>query len=380
MLNAIINRTKSLIDVADCTIHMYCLQAKPAGLNRIIRTTAINCKEDTYQIDGLSFHLLWYDRYLVDDVLANRIKMPPCLFELWARRIITIFKTYDIITAHSTRCGEVARLINKKYAIPFFVTWHGTDIHTTPFLSNSLKNYTTRIIKAATCNFFVSEALKTTAQSFVAGFKSEVLYNGISDAFTKYNEAKRYELREKYHVGTNKVVAFVGNLVPIKNASLLPQIFYEVKHRYNKNLSFWIIGDGNLRSRIEQDMLENNVECVFWGNTPTEDMPDMMNCIDVLVLPSKNESFGLVLVEAMACGANVVGSMVGGIPEVIGQRNTIKIDAHFISKISERIVFYLTNEVKQEVGKAFNLRETALKEYEIYKSFRKTSDKNNENN
>ena len=375
LFNAIVNRTKSLVDVSDCTIHMYCLQARPSGLNRLIRRLPNQSYDDILYTEGLTFHIMWYKRYLLDDVLANKFHRPPFLFRRWAKRNISVFSSYDIVTAHSTRCGEMARLINKKYGIPYFVTWHGTDIHTTPFLSSSLRCYVTTILQAAACNFFVSEALRDIAYSFATNFKSEILYNGVSDSFMRFDEKKREELRGRYGVGSNKVVAFVGNVIPVKNVMILPQIFKEVKKEIPNHLLFWIVGDGLHKAIVEEEMKKRNVECVFLGNRPLSEMPDLMNCIDVLVLPSKNESFGLVLVEAMACGAKAVGSRVGGIPEVIGEENTFEIDDEFVQNISRRIVYLLMNEVRQEVKKEFNWKETALKEYRIYCGFLQNREK-----
>ena len=49
---------------------------------------------------------------------------------------------------------------------------------------------------------------------------------------------------------------------------------------------------------------------------------------DVLILPSINEGLPLTVVEGLACGCNVVGSLVGGIPEVIGEDNCVDLNAH----------------------------------------------------
>lgn len=369
LFNAIVNRTKSLMDFPDCDIHMYCLQARPGGLNKLIRKQQGQSYGDTLHTDGLTFHIMWYKRYLTDDVLANRLHKPPFFFRRWVKKNTSVFSSYDIVTAHSTRCGEMARLINKKYGIPFFVTWHGTDIHTTPFISVSQRDYVTTILQAATCNFFVSKALRDIAQSFASDFKSEILYNGVGKGFVRFDEKKRAELREKYGIVNKKVVAFVGNLIPVKNITTLPLIFDEVQKKTSMQLSFWVIGDGAMKETAEKEMKEKKVDYVFLGNKPSSEMPEMMNCIDVLVLPSFNEGLPLVITEAISCGANAVGSRVGGIPEVIGEDNSFELGDDFVSKISDRIVFLLSNKVVQEVNKEFSWEETALKEHQIYCSY-----------
>ena len=367
LFNAIMNRSKCLMAMPDCDVDMICLQGRQAGLNKILRHSVRREYVDTFQEGDIVFKVVWYKRYLLDDILFNRYHRPHFLFRKWAKKYAAQFQDYDIVTAHSARCGELARLINKQYGVPYYVTWHGTDIHTTPFQSVRLRNYVTDILTSASCNFFVSKALSEIALQFASSFKYEILYNGVSEDFVKYDEVKRRAIRQKYGILDNKVVAFVGNVISVKNVLLLPPIFDIVKKRYSKAVSFWIIGDGNQRKAVEEGMRERDIECTFWGNMAPADMPNMMNCIDVLVLPSKNESFGLVLVEAMACGANVVGSMVGGIPEVIGDENVFEFGDDFVSNISERILFFLTNEIEQKVDKRFDWKETAKVEYSIYK-------------
>jgi glycosyltransferase involved in cell wall biosynthesis len=57
----------------------------------------------------------------------------------------------------------------------------------------------------------------------------------------------------------------------------------------------------------------------FLGAVPHEELPSWMAAADVLVLPSRREGLGLVLLEAMACGTPCVASRVGGIPEILGE-------------------------------------------------------------
>lgn len=367
LFNAIMNRSRNLMEMPGVTIDMFCLQARPAGLNSVLQRYSKREYIETFQEGDITFRVIWYERYMTDDVLFNRLHRAPMLFRAWAKKHGAVFKGYDLITAHSARCGEMARLINKQYGIPYFVTWHGTDIHTTPFLSASLRKYVTDILQSATCNFFVSKALSEIALKFAKGFRYEILYNGVSDKFHRFDEAERTALRRKYEVSKTKVVAFAGNLIPVKNVALLPEIYEMVQEKYSGAISFWVIGDGYQRKSLEHSMKEKGINCTFWGNMPPSDMPLFMNCVDVLVLPSRNESFGLVLVEAMACGANAVGARVGGIPEVIGEENTFALGENFVSSISERIVYFLKNDISQTVDKRFDWKETAKLEYKIYK-------------
>ena len=77
-------------------------------------------------------------------------------------------------------------------------------------------------------------------------------------------------------------------------------------------------------------------------------MPALMNCIDVLVLPSINEGLPLVCAEALRCGANVVGSDVGGIAEVIGHENVVPLGEGFERQMAEKVVEMLASRDSKE--------------------------------
>ena len=70
-------------------------------------------------------------------------------------------------------------------------------------------------------------------------------------------------------------------------------------------------------------------------------MPALMNCVDILVLPSVNEGLPLVCAEALSCGANVVGSDVGGIAEVIGKDNVVPLGEGFAPQFAKKVVAML---------------------------------------
>ena len=198
----------------------------------------------------------------------------------------------------------------------------------------------------------------------------ELLYNGVSEIFIQYSDELREEFRKQLGALDKKVIAFVGGLLGIKNILLLPEIFNVVNSKYNKEMEFWIIGDGKLRKALQIKLDEYKItNYKLWGNQPVEKMPEFMNVIDVLVLPSKNEGLPLVTIEALACGANVVGSNVGGISEAIRKENVCDLNENFVENISNRIVEMLEGDVIQNLDNKFSWKETAKKENEIYSQY-----------
>src|SRR5690606_18370193 len=116
----------------------------------------------------------------------------------------------------------------------------------------------------------------------------------------------------------------------------LPEIFTKL-YLYSNKFVFWIVGNGILEQELKERLNKSGVPFKMFGNVDPNKIPELMNCFDVLVLPSFNEGLPLVTLEAITCGSNVVGSNVGGISEVIGNENVFNLDNNFICNITNRI-------------------------------------------
>ena len=222
----------------------------------------------------------------------------------------------------------------------------------------------------ASCNFYVSSALRTESDKITVSARKEVLYNGVSDDFVRYTDDRRRALRGKYGLSPEeKVVAFVGSIVAVKNVSVLQPLFHEIRSRYDGPLKFWMVGDGKLRGAVEPAMVsDETLDVRFWGNVPAEEMPSVMNCIDVMVLPSLNEGLPLVCAEAVRCGASVVGSDVGGVPEVIGRERVVPLGDGLVRGMASKVVDMLHSAPAQDVPAAMSWKSTAQKELSYLKS------------
>lgn len=331
--NAVLERARLMGKDVDYAVDVYCICTKENSLVRMLRHTARKETPAVANVDGVNVRVLWFDFSLIDYVLSVKLHRKAIFIYRRIKQVTSVFAEYDLLMVHSFVAGNIARSVNKKYGIPYVVTWHGSDIHTAPFSNISTKTLTADIIRNASLNFFVSEALRSTAAKICEPQENwKVSYNGVSPSFCKYTEEKRAELREKYGVSGKKVVAFVGGVVAIKNVALLPQIFSKIKEKYTGDVKFWVIGDGKLRVQIEKEIQALGLDCKFWGNQPPELMPEYMNSMDLLLLPSKNEGLPLVVVEAAACGSSVAASDVGGIREAIGAENVVAHGADFIER------------------------------------------------
>lgn len=370
--NAIRNRIKFLSDIADFGIDVFLISTYDPWYVRVLRGTHKVERVNEIVLDGIPYNVLWKKFSIVDYLLEEKFHRAPLFSLSFYRGIAKRIKNYDLISAHSGNCGWIGEMIAKRDGIPYFITWHGSDIHTLPFQNSFYHAQAKRLLEGASCNFFVSKTLSETALLIGESFNYKIIYNGINKSFIRYTDDVRKNLKKNYGVKDDeKVVAFVGNLIEIKNPQLLPSIFKSVVGLYDRPLAFWTIGSGKYSIKLKNECEKLKLPVKLWGAQKPDDMPKFMNCIDVLVLPSKNEGLPLVTVEALSCGANAVGSKVGGIAESIGEENVFPLDDNFVITISHRIVEMLNSHVEQPLLDVFNWSVAAKIEKDVYDSYLK---------
>ena len=372
LFNAVHNRVKHLVETGECEIDVFCIHSRDTALTRRLRHTPEAPFVDDVTIDGIRYNMLWYDFSLIDHALVYKLSRRPFFFGKYLSRSVAILEVYDHVIAHSFTGGLFAREAFRRFGVPYSVTWHGSDVHTHPWRNPLILRDTRAVMEDASCNFYVSSALRTESDKITVSARKEVLYNGVSDDFVRYTDDRRQDLRGKYGLSPeDKVVAFVGSIVAVKNVSVLQPLFHEIRSRYDGPLKFWMVGDGKLRGAVEPAMVsDETLDVRFWGNVPAEEMPSVMNCIDVMVLPSLNEGLPLVCAEAIRCGASVVGSDVGGVPEVIGRERVVPLGDGLVRGMASKVVDMLHSAPDQDVPTAMSWKSTAQKELSYLKSLR----------
>lgn len=368
LTSAALNRVKHLLPIADYEITVFAVANKDSWLFRKIKKRSKQETPPYIMADGIRVNLIWMPFTVIDIFMSTRLRYKPLVRQQFFRSICGQFKDYDLLVAHSSYAVPIAYNLKKMYDIPYCAIWHGSDIHTDPFNNKYIFSLTSEIIKAAKVNFFVSKKLLETSEQICKTNNKIVLYNGVGENFYRFDDEIRQKLKVDLGINLqNKVVGFAGNLIPIKNATLLPELFHYIETKYNAPLTFVVVGDGKLRAQVESQAKATLTDCIFLGDYPSEKMPEIMNCIDVLVLPSKNEGLPLATLEALACGANVVGSDVGGIKEVLGNDNVVELDENFIQKFSNRVVELLqTKTLTPQVPSQFDWEVTTEIEASTY--------------
>jgi glycosyltransferase involved in cell wall biosynthesis len=248
----------------------------------------------------------------------------------------------DVIHTNFASLGLLA--IFKKYVfkIPFIFTSHGIpESWLQPSLSDKV---------AYTIEYYLLPLVASQSSAVVAVSKyvkemlkrrynvdSEVIYHGI-DTNTFKPENKTQSRRELGYKETDFIILFVGKMHPYKDPlTLIKAISVAVEK--NANLHLVMIGDGELYTEIEKEISKlnpsNHVRLFRRVDNQTLEM--LYDAADVFVLPSVNEAFGMVLLEAMASGLSVIASDSGACPEVVGNAGILFNQGNY-TELAEKIL------------------------------------------
>jgi len=212
----------------------------------------------------------------------------------------------------------LAREMLKPKRLPTMTTLHGTDI-TLVGLMPSYYEITRFSIDQSDAVTAVSEFLRReTIREFKTERPIEVIHNFVdTEQFRPQDDPCT---RKRLSPHGERVLMHVSNFRKVKNLPVILKVLDEVRKYEPTRLV--LVGDGPERESTERLAVEMGLDGAVDFLGDQEYIADVLPAADVFMLPSQHESFGLSALEAMSCGVPVVGSRIGGLPEVIVNEET----------------------------------------------------------
>jgi glycosyltransferase involved in cell wall biosynthesis len=261
--------------------------------------------------------------------------------------------------------------ISKQYKIPYVVTVRGTDLLTLKSYPR-VRSYLFETLKKATRVIVPSERIKSQLGNFFPQIRSIVIPNGIDIGEFEYlNSIQMSDLEGK------KIIVSVCNLNKDKGIEINVRAVAEVI-KTRQDFHYIIVGDGaegeNLRSIVNELRLNSFV--TFVGKQSHVKALEYINKSDVFSLPSWNETFGLVYLEAMYLKKPIVatfndgidGAALDGVHGYFAHKQNVPEVAEALKRLlsSEQLRIEMGSKGHEEVLKNYTWQKIAEKISKIY--------------
>ena len=258
--------------------------------------------------------------------------------------------TPDLIHAHSYLGGYVSSKLKQSRGIPYVVTEHFTG-----FLSGKIRR--NHWLKAQLA-FATADRCFTVSEGFSSHLTSE--FNRSFSTIPNFIDTDLFHPSSSKH--RQFTFVYVGDLIKRKQVDLLVEAFARLIHK-NPDIRLRLIGDGpekeDLKNLVESMGLTETVE--FRGSLSQIDVGKELRLAHCLVLPSKLETFGIVLIEALSSGVPVISFYNIGSDKVFDSSHGLHLEdqnaeslCHGMQQLMENHTKYDPVELRNHVMKNFS--------------------------
>jgi len=254
-----------------------------------------------------------------------------------------------ILVGHGSHYVRLASLANTFLKIPYDIIVHLEEI-LPPEREKIIQKSFSRANKVITVSHF---AKKKLVEIGIPKNKIVVIPNGVDPV--KFNpRLDSSSIRKKHNLENKKVILTVARLGEHKGHANVIRALPQVLEKAPSSI-YLVVGSGEKESRLKGLVKELGLEdrVIFTGEVKEEKIPLYYMACDVFIMLSDIEGFGIVFLEANACGKPVIGSRSGGIPDAIIDGETgLLIEPLNINQVAEALIRLLTNpERARKLGK-----------------------------
>ncbi len=314
--------------LADRNVEVVVADATLQGRNGIFKSSNFRMEKfndeglDTYVKTSPAFGLASYPNLFVRCFYHNLEKI--------YKEIVKDGKRVDVLHAHSYYpAGYAAIKLGEKYNIPVVITEHSSSIVSNKITTSQI-NLLKECVENAAAFICVGNALRKAILEHT-GTAREVLVipNMVDNRFVPNNDATQKE--PFFYVS-------IGNLIHRKRFDLTIKSF-AMCFKGQKQIKLKIIGDGELSSELKSlvDELGIASQVLFMGRLSRDEVVRELQNSHVFVLPSDFETFGVVYIEAMACGIPVIGTKNGGADDIITPTDGYLVNVDSVDELKEAI-------------------------------------------
>ncbi len=249
-------------------------------------------------------------------------KYPPYDLSLASKQAqVTKMQKLDLLHVHYAVPHAICAILAKEMVgdnLKVVTTLHGTDITVLGEDESLIDLIRFGINRSDAVTAVSDDLIRQTQKALMIDKPIDLVYNFVDKRVYFPRDCK--VLRSEFAEPGEKLLMHISNFRPVKRVGDVIDIFKRVNDSIPSRLL--LVGEGPDLSKIHHKVNELGLSdrVVFLGKQ--DEVAQMLSLADLMLLPSEKESFGLVALEAMACGVPTVASNAGGIPELITHGET----------------------------------------------------------
>ncbi len=356
------------------------------GAEALVKEYCLKLNKEKYNLSVLCFHRYGtpYEKILEEAGIkvtyaSDYIKDYDRLAHQYPGRLIMLWKRFWFLKDQLRR--EAPDVLHFHMALSLYVLLAGLDknvkmlrtVHNEPkkrwdhSLGRRIDFYATkRLVKKYHLQFItLHDPMRKEVNEMFGVNDSFVLNNGID--FSRFETVQPREVvREREGIPKDAyVIGHVGRFNAQKNHEFLVEVFSEI-YQKNQNAFLLLIGNGSLREQTEVHLKKLGLENRYKILSNRTDIPDLMNCMDKFLFPSKYEGLGIVLIEAQKTGLECIISSV--VPDAAIVSNLIKkVDLNESAKAwAEEVINFSVDCIEYQKIEEWDMKQVVLRLEEIY--------------